>query len=199
MYKIKEIIIVEGTYDKIKLSGFIDGIIFATNGFSVFNNKKAQDTVRTFIKTTGVVILTDSDSAGLKIRSFVAQLLPDGNIKHAYIPQIEGKERRKTVPSKAGFLGVEGLTQEIIIDALKKSGATIDGKAYETKSEKPLTKADLYELGLSGGENSKKIRSKLATELNLPSELSSNMLLSVINRLLTKSELIKLIENLDDM
>lgn len=196
MYTIKEAIIVEGTYDKIKLSGFLEGIILKTDGFSVFNNKKAQESIKTLAKSTGIVILTDSDSAGLKIRSFLSNLAKDGKVLHAYIPQIEGKEKRKTVASKSGFLGVEGITEEIIISALKNSGAKINGRKIPKKSESPITKTDLFILGLSGGENSMLLRQKLAKELGLPSEISANMLLGVINRLLTLDELTKLVENL---
>lgn len=199
MYTVGETIIVEGVYDKIKLSGFIDSLIFTTGGFSVFNNKKTQESIKTFAQKTGIVILTDSDSAGLKIRNFVKQLVPPEQVKHAYVPEIYGKERRKTVCSKEGFLGVEGIRPEIIIKAIEESGATVNGTAAVAKSTQEITKADFFSLGLAGGNESAILRQRLATELGLPSKISSNMLLSVVNRLLTPNELSNLVETLRNM
>lgn len=189
MYKIKEAVIVEGIYDKIKLSGFIDGIILTTGGFRVFNSRKIQQSIRTLAEKTGVVILSDSDSAGLKIRNFIKQLAPNAVILHAYVPEIAGKERRKDKASAEGLLGVEGLSEEVIINALRKSGATIDDFAGAVRSDRQITKADMFALGLSGGDNSAGKRAELAKKLGLPSKLSANMLLDVINRLLTYDEL----------
>ncbi len=199
MYTVYETIIVEGIYDKIKLSGFIDSLIFMTGGFSVFNNKKLQESIKTIAEKTGIVILTDSDAAGIKIRNFVKQLAAHENVKHAYIPEISGKERRKTVPARAGLLGVEGISEDIIITALRQSGCTINGEAGTKKAEKKITKQDFYTLGLSGKDCSANLRKKLALELGLPSKLSSNMLLDAANRLLTLDELTKLVENIDEM
>ncbi|MDD6736293.1 MAG: DUF4093 domain-containing protein [Clostridiales bacterium] len=193
MYTVKETLIVEGTYDKIKLSGFIDSIIFTTNGFAVFKNKQAQRSIRTFAEKTGIVILTDSDSAGIKIRNFVKQLAKDGRVLHAYIPELEGKEKRKTAPGKEGLLGVEGISEEIIMDAIRKSGATVNGERGSCREKKPVTKADFYAMGLSGGKNSEELRRKLAKKLGIPSKLSSNMLLSAVNRMLTSEELAEII------
>ncbi len=194
MFTLKEVIIVEGRYDKIKLSNFIDSPIFVTNGFSVFNNKESQKAIRNFAKTDGIVILTDSDSAGLKIRAFVKQLALEGNIFDAYVPEIEGKERRKTTPGKEGILGVEGITEEIIIKALLDSGATIKGEKKTEKKTLPITKNDLYILGLSGRENSQDLRKKILKELGLPTKMSSNMLVSVISRRFTKDEFAEFVE-----
>ena len=196
MYTIKETIVVEGTYDKIKLSGFIDSLIFTTNGFAVFKNKNAQKSLRTLAESTGIVILTDSDSAGIKIRNFVKQLTQSGRVLHAYIPEIAGKEKRKTAPGKEGLLGVEGISEEIIIDAIRKSGARVDGASDGKRADKPITKADFYRLGLSGGADSEDKRRRLAKMLGIPSKLSANMLLSAVNRLLTEDELCKMLENL---
>lgn len=196
MYKIKEAIIVEGTYDKIKLSGFIDGIIFVTGGFSVISNKNKLATIKTLAEKTGIVILTDSDTAGFKIRNFIKQSIPEDQIKHAYIPDIPGKEKRKAHPGKEGLLGVEGVSQEIIIKALKDAGCEIDGHAEKIASSRPITKADLYTLGLSGDENSTNKRHTLAESLGMPSKISANMLLSVLNRLMTYDELVKLTDEL---
>lgn len=196
MYKIKEAIIVEGTYDKIKLSSFIDGVIFVTGGFSVISNKKRMETIKTLAEDMGIVILTDSDTAGFKIRNYIKQSLPPHLVKHAYIPEIKGKEKRKTKPGKEGLLGVEGISQEIIIKALKDAGCEIDGQAEQINSSRPITKADLYILGLSGDKNSTQKRQTLSYTLGMPSKISSNMLISVLNRLMTYDELIKLCDEL---
>lgn len=198
MYKVKETIVVEGIYDKIKLSEIVDSLIFVTDGFSVFNNKKAQKSLVTLAEKTGLVIFTDSDSAGLKIRNFVKQLVPKDQVKHAYIPEIYGKERRKASFSKEKTLGVEGIDSQILLNALRESGATIDGNSAKKEKERLITKADFFELGLSGRDNSSELRRLLASELGLPSKLSANMLLDVVNRLLTYNELCDLLEGLDD-
>ncbi len=194
MYKIKETIIVEGVYDKIKLSQLIDGVIFVTNGFTVFKNPDMQNTIRELGKKTGIVILTDSDSAGFKIRNFVKQLLPSELVKHAYIPDIPGKEKRKRIAGKEGILGVEGVSDELIIEALKRSGATVDGETQEKRQA--VTKADMYRLGLSGGNDSAKLREWLTEEMGLPYKISANMLLDVINRLTTLDKLCELVQNI---
>ncbi|MEE0944468.1 MAG: DUF4093 domain-containing protein [Clostridia bacterium] len=194
MYRVKEAIIVEGVYDKIKLSSFIDGIIMTTGGFSVFNNKKTQSTIRTLAERTGIVILSDSDSAGIKIRNFIKQLAPDSIILHAYVPEIKGREKRKEKDSAEGLLGVEGMTEDVIIDAIRKSGATVDDKAGVIRSAREITKADMFSLGLSGGAGSSLMRQEISKKLGLPSKLSANMLLDCINRLLTYDELLLLVE-----
>lgn len=196
MYKVKETIIVEGAYDKIKLSGFIDGVILTTGGFTVFKNEKLRKTIKTLAEETGIVILTDSDSAGFKIRNFIKQNIPEECIKHAYIPDIKGKEKRKKEAGKEGLLGVEGMSEEIIIDALKKAGCTVDGSKTQPKTEREITKADLMRLGLAGGSGSAELRRGLANELKLPAKLSANMLLDILNRLLTYEELERLIEEI---
>ncbi len=196
MYKIAEAVIVEGVYDKIKLSGFLDGVIFATGGFSIFSNKSKLETIKTLASKTGIVILTDSDSAGFKIRNYIKQFIPEEQIKHAYIPDIAGKEKRKARASKEGLLGVEGISAEIIIDALRKSGCEIDGSAAEPSKAREITKSDLFALGLSGGEASAEKRHTLANALGMPSKISANMLLSVLNRLLSFEELQELTNEL---
>lgn len=196
MYKVKETIIVEGTYDKIKLSGFIDGVIFTTNGFGIFARRDILKSIKTMAEKTGIVILTDSDSAGFKIRSFVKQYISEQYVKHAYIPEIKGKEKRKVKPGKEGILGVEGISEEIIIDALKKAGCTIDGVEGNTKSAREITKADFYAFGLSGGANSSELRRALARELSLPTKISANMLLDVVNRLLDYDEFSQIVQSL---
>ena len=188
MYSIKETIIVEGTYDKIKLSGFIDSVILTTNGFTVFKNKKLLESIKTLARETGIVILTDADGAGFK------QSITEGTVLHAYIPDVKGKEKRKRVPGKEGLLGVEGIDEKTILTALKNAGCTINGSSEAPKSEKAVTKADMFAAGLSGGADSGKRREELAKKLGIPSKISANMLLDVINRLMTYEEFIKLSE-----
>ncbi len=198
MYNIKEAIIVEGTYDQIKLSGFINGIIIKTNGFSVFNDKKKIETIKTLAEKTGIVILTDSDSAGFKIRNYIKQNIPESMVKHAYVPDIRGKEKRKTAVSKEGLLGVEGIDEDIIIKALKDSGCEIDGIKQEKEKTKEITKADLYILGLSGNDGSSQKRMRLCSELGIPSKISANMLTAVLNRLFDRDQLYEYINNFEN-
>lgn len=199
MYSVKEVIIVEGIYDKIKLSGFIESPVFAVGGFRIFKDTDTQNAIKTFAKETGIVILTDSDSAGLKIRAFIKQLIKNGTVFDAFVPEIYGKERRKAVGGKEGLLGVEGIDENVIIDAIKKSGAEVLGKSAKKKMAEPVTKADFYKIGISGGENSAKIRKKLLSELGLPTKMSANMLISVIDRLLNREELYALVDKIKKM
>ncbi len=195
MYKIKEAIVVEGNYDKIKLSGFIDGVIITTHGFAVYTNEDFIKTIVRMAETTGIVILTDSDSAGLRIRNFVKQKAAGGTVKHAYVPDIVGVERRKRSASAEGLLGVEGMSEDVIINALREAGCTIDDIS-DDGIKGDVTKSDLYMLGLSGGKDSQMLRQKLAGELGVPAKLSANMLLDVINRLVTYDELVKIIQKI---
>ncbi len=188
MYKIKETVLVEGIYDKIKLSRFLDGIIFTTDGFRIFSNKKELETIRALAQKTGLVILTDSDAAGFKIRSYVKQSIPPELVRHAYIPEIPGKEKRKTKPGKEGLLGVEGVEDELILKALRQAGCTIDGDCRQRQKSRTITKADLFADGLSGRADSALRRRVLCGMLGLPGRISANMLLDVINRLLDFSE-----------
>lgn len=196
MHTIKEAIIVEGTYDQIKLSGFLDAVIIKTNGFTIFKDKKKLETIKTLAKKTGIVILTDSDSAGFKIRNFVKQSINDGVVKHAYIPDICGKEKRKAEPSKEGLLGVEGINEDIILDALRVAGCEIDGESNNQINTRLIKKSDLFILGLSGGEDSTKKRNALCTALGLPSKISANMLVSVLNKLMSYEQLSDWVDNL---
>ncbi len=195
MYKVKEAIIVEGTYDKIKLSSFIEGIILTTHGFAVYSNEEFVATFSELAKRLGIVILTDSDHAGQRIRNFIKDKVKDGTVLHAYIPDIEGKERRKRTVSAEGLLGVEGMTEDIIIKALRDAGCTVDDEIQEDKDSK-ITKAQLYSLGITGGKNSRDIRQKLSKEINVPASLSANMLLDVLNRLYTYDELVDIIQRI---
>lgn len=196
MIRIKEAVIVEGKYDKIKLSDFIDGLIITTEGFGVFKNKEKQALLRRLAATKGLLILTDSDSAGFVIRNFLKGCIPKEQLKHAYIPDIKGKEKRKDKPSKEGKLGVEGMTEAVLAKAIAASGAhcTID----DDKKRHPgdITKTDLFEYGLSGGVNSAAKRASIKEYLELPMNMTANSLLDVLNSLMTKSEFIDMCKKL---
>lgn len=186
MIKTDRVVIVEGKYDKIKLSSVIDAVIIETDGFGIFNNKEKQALIRRLAETKGLLILTDSDSAGFKIRSFIRGIVPPEQIKHAYIPDIYGKEKRKSEPSKEGKLGVEGVRPEIIREALEKAGVLCE--ETDDAPKKQITKLDLYEDGLSGSENSELLRKKLLKHLSLPERLTSNALVQILNTFLTYDE-----------
>ena len=187
MLKLKEAVIVEGRYDKIKLSGIIDAPIIETNGFRVFSDKEKQSLIRQIAATRGILVFTDSDSAGFVIRNFLRGSIPTEQIRHAYIPQISGKEKRKSAPGKEGFLGVEGVTDEVIIEAVRRSGATIIGE--KAVMSPGVTKADLYSLGLTGTQNAAHLRQKLLQRLNMPTYLTTNAMLTAINCLYSLEEL----------
>ena len=196
VYKLKQAVIVEGTYDQIKLSNFLDTVIIKTNGFTILKDKKKLETIKTLAKTTGVVILTDSDSAGFMIRNYIKQYVTDGEVLNAYIPDILGKEKRKTKASKEGLLGVEGIEEEVIVTALKNAGCSFFDEMEIKENERIITKTDLFMLGLSGGKESAEKRRNLCKELGLPSKISANMLLQALNRMITYEELTERIENL---
>lgn len=181
-------IIVEGKYDKITLSNIVDTLIITTDGFSIFKNKEKRELIRTLAKKHGVIVLTDSDSAGRMIRSHIKQICPDGKIINVYIPKIEGKEKRKSAASSEGFLGVEGMTTEIIIDALRKSGVTSENIAKKTEK---ITKTDLYLLGLNGKENSSHLRDAVCNFLDIPTGFTANAFLDVVNTLFERQEFIE--------
>ncbi len=195
MIKLKEAVIVEGRYDKILLRGFIDAPIIETGGFRVFKDKEKQSLIRKLSETKGIIIMTDSDSAGFVIRNFLKGIVSSEKIKHCYIPQIKGKERRKAETSKEGFLGVEGLDEKTIISALQKSGVNICGESENNEFDE-ITKADFYELGLSGRENSSKLRGKLLKRLGMPVYLSSNAFLAVLNCFYSKKDLLDILKDL---
>ena len=175
---VRQIVIVEGKYDKIKLSGIIDAPIIQTDGFGIFKDKELQLLIRKLSEKRGILVLTDSDSAGFKIRSFIGSTVDQKNIKHAYIPDIFGKESRKTEPSKEGKIGVEGVSEEIIMTALANAGVLCEATP---EPERPITKLDLYELGFTGGEDSSKKRAALLKYYSFPSRLSTNSLIKVLN------------------
>jgi len=199
MVKIQEAIVVEGRYDKNTLLQIVDAPVFQTNGFSIHKDKEQLLLLRRVAEIRGLIILTDSDGAGFVIRNFLKGAIPAHQLKHAYIPDIYGKERRKTVPGKEGKLGVEGMSPEIILEALRKAGATIVGEDAPESNE--ITKQDFVELGLSGGANSSFLRQRLLKELMLPEHMSANAMLQALNLLYSKVELeekLKQLEKQDD-
>ena len=187
MLRIKEAIVVEGRYDKNTLSQVVDTLILETRGFHIFKDPEQLALLRRAAERRGLIILTDSDGAGFVIRSRIKGAVPQRWVKHAYIPDIPGKERRKRQPGKEGKLGVEGMTREVILSALRAAGATIDGET--AKAEAPITKQDFMELGLSGGAGSSEKRRCLQKKLDLPEHMSSNALLQAVNLLYSKEEL----------
>ncbi len=188
MIKIKEAIIVEGTYDKIKLDQMVDTTIITTGGFGIFKDSSKMELIKRLAETNGIIILTDSDRAGFLIRNHIKQCIPAQYIKHAYIPEVKGKEKRKTVPGKEGLLGVEGINNRQIEEALKKAGCRVEKTGQTTDHPIKITKTDFYEDGLTGSVNSRKLRKKLTDQLNLPSRISANALLDVLNTLYTYEE-----------
>ncbi|MBR5201794.1 MAG: DUF4093 domain-containing protein [Clostridia bacterium] len=186
MIKIKEAVIVEGKYDKIKLSAIIDTVIIETDGFAVFKDKEKQKLIRFLAEKRGIIIMTDSDSAGFKIRNFINGITKSENIKNVYIPDIYGKEKRKTEASKEGKLGVEGMKAEVILSALTKAGVLCDEN--EKTERREITHTDFFEDGISGVENSSELRKKLAKQLQLPERISSSSLLKIINIYMTYDE-----------
>ncbi len=192
MIKVKQAIIVEGKYDKIKLSSIVDGLIITTDGFSVFRNKEKLALIRKLAENQGVIILTDSDSAGFKIRNYIKGCTQNGKVINIYIPDIFGKEKRKTAPSKEGKLGVEGMSKEIITEAFKKAGAAAEESADNDNSsgEKSggVTRIMLYDDGFIGREGSEGRRKALLKILSLPEMLSVNGLLEVLNAMYTAEE-----------
>ncbi len=190
MLKIKEVIVVEGNYDKIKLSGIVDATIVVTDGFMIFKNKSMMRMLSDLADKRGIIIFTDSDRAGFQIRNYIRNVLHGKNVKHAYIPDIKGKERRKDKPSKEGFLGVEGVNNEIIINALKNA-ATVEND--EASSARRITKADLCIDGFSGLADSHTKRTGFLKSLGLPVRMSSNMMIECLNAIYGYEEYKKLV------
>ncbi len=184
---LKEAVIVEGKYDKIQLQTILSSPIITLNGFRVFKDKEAQSLIRQVAKTRGILVMTDVDSAGFVLRNFLNGIADKDCIKHCYIPTVFGKEKRKESFSKEGKLGVEGINREQLVNAILKSGATIVGKE-ETVSSTEITKADFYDFGLIGRENSAVLRKSLLEYLGLPVYLSTNAMISAVNCLFTYDE-----------
>ena len=194
MVKIKEAIVVEGRYDKNTLSQIVAAPILETGGFGIFKDKKQMALLRQVAEKRGLIVFTDSDGAGFVIRNHIKSAIPGKFLKHAYTPDILGKERRKAAPGKEGKLGVEGMTREVILEALRKAGATIEGEDAPAASQ--ITKQDLMELGLSGGADASVKRLALLKKLNLPEHMSANAMLQALNLLYSLEELKELMENL---
>ena len=194
MVKIREAIVVEGRYDKITLSQIVDAPILETAGFGIFKDKKQMALLRQVAEKRGLIVFTDSDGAGFVIRNHIKSAIPGKFLKHAYTPDILGKERRKTAPGKEGKLGVEGMTREVIMEALRKAGATIEGE--DTAPANQISKQDLMELGLSGGADASARRLALLKQLNLPEHMSANAMLQALNLLYSLEELKKMMESL---
>lgn len=195
MIKIREAIVVEGRYDKNTLSQIVDAPILETSGFGIFKDKKQLRLLRQVAEKRGLIVFTDPDGAGFVIRNHIKSAIPGQYLKHAYVPDIMGKERRKDAPGKEGKLGVEGMKPEVIIDALRKAGATVEGGTVSAANQ--ITKQDLMELGLSGGPNSSQLRLALLKKLDLPERMSANAMLQALQLLMDLDELKALVEELD--
>lgn len=184
MIHLSQAVIVEGKYDKIKLESVVDALIITTEGFSIFKDNEKKELIKALAKSVGIIILTDSDSAGFKIRNYIKNFVKDGKIYNVYVPDIFGKEKRKASPSKEGKLGVEGISPEIISDAIKAVGI----EAQEAERTEIITRITLFDDGFIGQANSEQKRRQLLHELKLPEAMSVNSLLEVINRLFTVTE-----------
>lgn len=188
--KLDSPIIVEGKYDKIRLENIFETPIIITEGFGIFKNKDKKDFIKLLAQKSGIIVLTDSDSAGIMIRNYLKSFVPNDKIINIYLPEISGKERRKSSPSKQGILGVEGIDDDIIVSAFERAGVI----GTKRESNDKITKLDLYNLGIVGGEQSAKLRSEILAKLSLPTGLSATSMLEAINFLYTKEEFLKLIK-----
>ena len=196
MVKIREAIVVEGRYDKNTLSQILDATILETSGFGIFKDKQQMALLRRVAEKRGLIVFTDSDGAGFVIRNHIKSAIPGKYLKHAYTPDIMGKERRKSAPGKEGKLGVEGMRPEIILEALRRAGATIEGE--EGPATRSITKQDLMALGLSGGADASAKRLALLKKTNLPERMSANAMLQALNLLYTLEELTTIVETLEN-
>lgn len=197
MVKIKEAIVVEGRYDKNTLSQVVDAPILETAGFGIMKDKAQLNLLRRVARERGLIVFTDSDGAGFVIRNFLKGAIEPKFLKHAYIPDVYGKEKRKSAPGKEGKLGVEGMRPEVILECLKRAGATIEGEDA-TESRQEITKQDFVELGLSGGKGSDQKRKDLLKRLKLPEHMSANAMLQAVNLLYRREEFLALMEHSDD-
>lgn len=188
MIKLKQAVIVEGKYDKIKLDSIIDALIIETDGFQIFKDKERLNFIRKLAKTRGIIIMTDSDSAGFLIRSHIVGTVTDGEIINVYIPDIKGREKRKEKDSADGLLGVEGVPEKVILSALAAAGISAENDRPDSEKRRRVTKADLYDDGLYGGKNSRILREKLLESLGLPKRLSANAMPKALEHLVTYDE-----------
>ena len=192
--KIKETIIVEGKYDKIRLSPLFDTCIIELGGFQIYNNKDRLALIRKIAEKTGIIILTDSDSSGFKLRHYITSAVPKAQITNVFIPNVSGKEKRKAKPGKENLIGVEGMTTEVLLDAFRKAG--IDPETGTSERKEPFTKAFLYELGLSGGTGSSELRRKVCEHYSLPKMLSANSLAEILPIITTEADFISALEEI---
>ena len=196
MRRVREAIVVEGRYDKNALSQVVDAVILETAGFGVFKDQERLALLRRLAQQRGIIVLTDSDGAGFVIRNFLKGAIPPEQVKHAYIPDIRGKERRKRAPGKEGKLGVEGMPPQLLLEALERAGATfLDGDGPRSPRGE-LTPAQLYVLGLTGRPDSAQRRQALLKRLDLPEHMSAKALLTVLNALYTSDEVIQLVQTM---
>ncbi|MBR2338600.1 MAG: DUF4093 domain-containing protein [Clostridia bacterium] len=190
---IREAIAVEGKYDTIRLRSVVNATIVETGGFSLFRDKEKMNLLRELAKKRGLIVLTDSDAAGFVIRDHISGALPKEQVRHAYVPEIAGKERRKAAPSAEGLLGVEGIDGEVLLQALLRAGATVEDGEAPSISPPFLTKARLYEDGLTGQQDSAARREDLLMRLGLPRRLSANRMIEVLNAILAEEDYKKLL------
>ena len=191
MQRIKEVIVVEGRYDKNALSQVVDAVIIETGGFGIFNDREKRALLKKLAESRGLILMTDSDGAGFLIRNHLKGCIDQSLIKNAYIPDIYGKERRKAKSSREGKLGVEGMRPEVLLEALKRAGATFEGENCQQREER-ISKADLYKKGLSGGPDSAAKRQALLARLDLPARLTADGLLDVLNAIMSREEFLAL-------
>ena len=192
MLRINEVIVVEGRYDKNSLSQVVDATIIETSGFGIFNDKQKQKLLRTMAEAKGLVVLTDSDGAGFVIRNFIKSCVDPKLMKHAYIPDIYGKERRKDKASKEGKLGVEGMKPEVLLECLMRAGVAVNDCELSQECQ-PISKADMYAKGLSGKSGSKEMRLKLIKQLDLPEHISADALLDILNATMSREDFLQLL------
>ncbi|MEE1321268.1 MAG: DUF4093 domain-containing protein [Acutalibacteraceae bacterium] len=196
MIKLDRPVIVEGKYDIIKLSNLIDGLIIKTDGFGIFKDKEKQKLLRRLAQEKGIIVLTDSDSAGFLIRNFISSTVTADKITHVYAPDIYGKEKRKTEMSKEGKLGVEGIEEKILLESFRKAGVFCTES--ESTERRLITNLDLYEWGLSGRDNSKEKRVRLLKKLDLPERMSTSSIVKILNTFVTYEEFIKTVKELEE-
>lgn len=194
MLKVSQAVVVEGKYDKIKLSSIIDGVIIVTNGYGIFKDREKLDLIRYYAEKTGIIILTDSDRAGFRIRGYLKGAVRTGKITNVYIPDVFGKEKRKEKPSSEGKLGVEGIKKQLIIDAFEKAGINFEGVSPKDPGEL-INTADLFELGLTGRADSSERRRDLLVHLGLPRNLSVSGMTEILNTMMSRDELVRVMEN----
>ena len=194
---IREAVIVEGRYDKNSVSQVVDTLILETNGFGIYQNKELIAFLKTTAEKQGLIVMTDSDSAGFQIRNYLKSVIPDQFLKHAYIPEIPGREKRKKQPSKEGLLGVEGIEADILQRVILESGATVyNGKVLQENEKEKIQRIDFYLLGLSGSKNSKTLRERICAAYEIPKKVNQTDLIKILNKISSKEELKKLVSSL---